>query len=219
MKSNNFENNSHLTDYYANQNPEIPQSHDNDYAYKAVVKCVYKCNECSEVFLTKNQLNYYICKNHYNYFALTYHITVVSIDYVTVMTSLKTINKNSQSICLNSEALHTLVNHSLTDEDQINNTSWFVKINKINSNFISNEYVNLCIYIHNNDTDKIFINIKAYVINELNIELLININVMQKKDMMLNCEKDILTLTNHHEFTALFVRTVKQQDIVYYCQF
>jgi len=52
----------------------------------------------------------------------------------------------------------------------------------------------------------------------LNIELLVGMNVMQKKDMMLNCEKDILMLTNHHEFTVLFVRTVKQ-NIIYCCQF
>jgi len=43
-------------------------------------------------------------------------------------------------------------------------------------------------------------------------------NVMQKKDMMLNCEKSILMLTNYHEFTVSFVRTVKQ-NIIYCCQF
>jgi len=35
-------------------------------------------------------------------------------------------------------------------------------------------------------------------------------DVMQEKGMILNCEKGILTLANHHGFTAMLGRTAKQ---------
>jgi len=103
----------------------------------------------------------------------------------------------------------------------MNSMFWFIQISEINDDFIINEYVQLHIYMHDDNitTRKVFINIKTYVVDELNIELLIDMNVMQKKNIILNCEKDILMLTNHHRFTISFIRTAKQQDVVYCCQF
>lgn len=218
--SDHNDNDSHLINYYVNQNINISSQHNNIYTHKTIVKWIYKCNECSETFSTKNQLNYHIHKNHYNYLASTYHIAVIFIDYVIIMISLKTINKNSQSICLDSEVSHTLVDCSFIDEDQINNISQSVKINKINDNFIIKKYIIFCIYIHDNNTSKIFINIKTYIVDELNIELFIDMNVMQKKDMMLNCKRDILTLANYYDFIVMLNRSVKQDNvIIYMCQF
>jgi len=204
-----------------NQDISISSSHNNVYAHKAIAKHFYKCTKCSNVtFLMKNQFNSHIHDVYYNYFTFTYHIAVILINYIIIKTSLKTLNINVTSICLDFEVLHILVNYILTVVfiSQISEILWVVKINKINDDFITNKYINFYIYIHNNDTSKIFINIKTYIVDNLNIELLIDMNVMQKKDIVLNCEKDILTLTNHHEFTALFIKTAKQ-NIVYYYQF
>jgi len=89
------EKDSHSADYYTDQNNKTSQSHNNNYVHKAITQHIYKCNECSMIFLTKNQLTYHIYENHYIYFTSTYHLTIISIDHIIVTASIKTINKKS----------------------------------------------------------------------------------------------------------------------------
>ena len=76
------------------------------------------------------------------------------------------------------------------------------------------EYVNIHLYIHsNNSKSKIFVTCKTYMMNELNVDMLIDINLMQSEDMILNCEKDKLIMNSHYNFTTFFSRFMKENNL------
>jgi len=58
-----LEDDPHPAGYYTDQGTGKP--HDDMYAHKAVAKRVYKCNKCSGVFPTKDQLNYHVHEDHH----------------------------------------------------------------------------------------------------------------------------------------------------------
>ena len=222
--------NAHLTAYYADQHSSeyVDQSHNkmirHVYTNKVFSKCTYSCWACEKIFLLVSQLKYHINETHYNYLVSVYNDAVTLISYTTVQISIDKLFIKSKVVCLDSEILHTLVNCSLI-ADHIHLADKNLQIHSVaynsNSKLIFFKHVNLHLYIHSDDSkSKTFIACKTYLMNELDVNMLMSMNVMQSEDMILNCEKDKLIMNSHYNFTMFFSRFMKEnnskQAVVYH---
>lgn len=150
---------------------------------------------------------------------ITFHTDVI-VFYITVQISIDKLNAESQSICFNFDITHTFIDSNfITDHSHLFSKN--LQIHDIISNnsdeLISSKCINLQLYIHsNNSKSKIFVACKTYVINELNVDILINMNIMQSEDIMLNCSKNKLIMNSYYDFTTFFSKVNDTKTVIYH---
>lgn len=150
-------------------------------------------------------------------------LTMSSLSFTLMLLSCRNkLNTESQAVCLDFSIIYILINSNfIVDHSHLFSKTLCIHNITSDSNH-SNElillkHVNLQLYIYsNNEKSKVFVTCKIYVMNDFDTDLLINMNIIQLKDIMLNCSKSKLTMSSHYSFTTFFFRMNNMKKTVTY---
>ena len=200
-----FQQNYHI--YFIDKNVESINVFFNDSSISENKLFAFSCDKCIRRYNNENQLHEHLLKNHKidsrtsSYIKLIHYISVFSFiirEYIKIIA--RTFDRKRRDICLNNDNMISLIDNKLIKN--MNFTSHVMKnVNLIDvSNQTTNFYVN---YILKINEKNIFV--QAYVINDLTIEILLNVDVIENYNIDLLTFKRMIALENN-EISMIFER-------------
>ena len=88
---------------------------------------------------------------------------------------------NTHFICVDINATVTFIDAELVLKDLIIQKTHFITVKEVSDQKVVSHYVDLSLYILESDETTVIIHIKAYVITDIQISVLLNINKLDKK--------------------------------------
>ena len=172
----------------------------------------FSCFRCVRRYSNDDQLHQHLLKNHKvdsrasSYIKLIHHISVYSFttrEYIKIIA--RTFDRKRRDICLNNDSMMFLIDSKLIKD--MNLTSHVMKnVNLIDvNNKTTNFYVN---YIIKVDDENVFI--QAYVVNDLVVEILLNVDVIEDYSMNILTSERMIVVSN----SKISMTFEKVEDIV-----
>ena len=88
---------------------------------------------------------------------------------------------NTYFICVDTDATVTFINTKLVLKNMIIQKTHSITVKGVSNQKVVNHYVDLPLYILESDETTVIMHIKAYVITNIQISVLLNINELDKK--------------------------------------
>ena len=119
---------------------------------------------------------------------MTIKASPLECKYVIIQACLfKNQKNNTHFICVDTNAIVTFIDIELVSKNIIIQKTYSLTVKKVSNHNVVNYYVDLFLYISGSDKTTVIMHIKAYVIIDIQVSVLLSMNKLNKK-------KDDITL-------------------------